>query len=1034
MTRIYPNYRQVLISSIRRPMLQFFLLKSPHSKHVGHTVLERVRCLYCFSFVGILPIREKRPSRESIEMNFLGENMNRFKLSTLAGGILSACIATTGFAAEMEEVVVTGSFIKGSPEDAALPVDVLSRSDLEDVGNPTIIEMIRNLGVTSGNLGETNQFDARGGQGNEGVSTVNLRGLGSSRTLVLINGKRQVSTEALGVDISAVPSIAIGRVEILKDGAAALYGSDAIAGVVNFITREKFEGLELRGSFQEIQDSDGETSISAIYGRQMGNVHFALSAEYDERSELNIKDRDWAFLPFAENTKGGISSIGNPGTVFPTAGTTVIAGGTPDANCEALGAQNAAGFCRFQYTFFDNLIEDQKTLKLFGEVDVEFSDNHSFHLEALYSDMDIPNWDTSPSYPPQSLLGPDRVLAANHPGLVDYKAQNPGFFSDIDLTAAGIGVVPAAAQGAIVWSRMLGVSGRNGQPESAERTTETKRISGGFEGTFSDDIDYNISVSWSERDRTLGGSDMFIERMAFALDGLGGPNCDQAANIATPGQNGCEYYNPLSNALERSAINGAVNPQYNAAVANSDELINWLTASTGSNALNELLVFDAVFTGESAYELDGGNVGWALGIQSRTEDYSFTVKDVANRAINPCPFNDPVSITLGHVTTLDCGAGGAGQLAFLAATEQEFTSRTIYGAFVEFALPVTDTLDVQLAARYEDYGNANGGDTFDPKIAISWQPTDELTFRGSASTTFRGAPASFLSGTGTALEFIGAALAFKASDRTGNADLKPETAVALNFGAIYQNDNFYGSVDYWSFDFEDAFQNENTGQVVSAYLNGGCADGGANVTSDRCVALRARITPTGADGTTLQRVQVNIINGSDIKTSGIDVALNYTFDDVMAGELTLGMDGTYRLEFESDDFRSIDGLTLAPGGDFVGKLNVGTPFLPQPELKANFYAKWGNEEHRVSYNAVYTDSYDDDIAPNERLSTVDSHVSHDIHYINNMFDGWTFSVSAINATDEDPPAAGTDLNYDSYTHNAFGRMLKLGVTWTPDFL
>ena len=94
----------------------------------------------------------------------------------------------------------------------------------------------------------------------------------------------------------------------------------------------------------------------------------------------------------------------------------------------------------------------------------------------------------------------------------------------------------------------------------------------------------------------------------------------------------------------------------------------------------------------------------------------------------------------------------------------------------------------------------------------------------------------------------------------------------------------------------------------------------------------------------------------------------------------------------------------------------------------------GNEEHRVSCNVVYTDSYDDDIAPNERLSTLDSLVSHDIHYINNMFDGWTFSVSAIKATDEDPHAAGTDLNYDSCTHNAFGRMVKLGVTWTPDFL
>jgi outer membrane receptor for ferrienterochelin and colicin len=261
---------------------------------------------------------------------------------------------------EIEEVIITGSFIKGTPEDAALPVDVLSRSDLEDVGSPSVIEMIRNLGVTSGNIGETNQFDTRGGQGNEGVATVNLRGLGSARTLVLMNGKRHVATESVGVDISAVPSIAIGRVEILKDGAAALYGSDAIAGVVNFITRNSFEGLELKGSFQNIDDSDGDTSIAAIFGKQVGDLHFAISAEYEERSELNINSRDWAIRPFADNTKGGISSIGNPGTLFPTFGTTTIAGGTPDVNCDALGGINAANFCRFQFTQFDNLIEDQE--------------------------------------------------------------------------------------------------------------------------------------------------------------------------------------------------------------------------------------------------------------------------------------------------------------------------------------------------------------------------------------------------------------------------------------------------------------------------------------------------------------------------------------------------------------------------------------------------------------------------------------------------------------------------------------------------
>ncbi|MDA0272851.1 MAG: TonB-dependent receptor plug domain-containing protein, partial [Proteobacteria bacterium] len=257
----------------------------------------------------------------------------------------------------IEEVVVTGSFIKGTPEDAALPVDVLTRSDLEEVGDPSLIEMIRNLGVTSGNLGESNQFDTRGGQANEGVTAVNLRGLGPARTLVLINSKRHVSTESIGVDISALPSIAVGRVEVLKDGAAALYGSDAIAGVVNFITRDNFEGFEIKGNYTDIEDSDGDTTIGAIFGRRSGALHYAISAEYEERSELRIRDRNWALRPYAENPgPGGWSTIGNPGTFFPT----LDIGGTPtliqaapvlDPQCETLGGTNAAGFCQFQYTF-----------------------------------------------------------------------------------------------------------------------------------------------------------------------------------------------------------------------------------------------------------------------------------------------------------------------------------------------------------------------------------------------------------------------------------------------------------------------------------------------------------------------------------------------------------------------------------------------------------------------------------------------------------------------------------------------------------
>ncbi len=969
------------------------------------------------------------------------EVMRSVRRALAAGtGVLGMfAFSTPVLAAEdvIEEVIVTGSFIRGTPEDAALPVDVLDRSDLEDVGDPTINEMIRNLNVSSGALAETNQFDTRGGQANEGVSTVNLRGLGSARTLVLINSKRHVATEGLGVDISAVPSIAIRRVEVLKDGAAATYGSDAIGGVVNFITRDDFEGFEVRGSFQDIEDSDGDTNIGAIWGGSAGNASWTLAAEYTERTELRIRDRDWALRPFPENpAPGGWSSIGNPGTYFPAVpngdGTaTLVAGARPDPNCEALGNfadSPTAGFCRFQYTFFDNLIEDEENTKVWGELNIDLTDSISFHAEALWHEMDMPEWKTSPSYPPQALLGPDRFIDPSHPGLQSLKAQNPGLF-DIDLDADGVVDIPEAAVGAVSWSRMLGAGGRNGRPESRSRETETQRFSMGLDGSFENGIGFDVSLSWSERERYITGSDMFIERMAFAFDGLGGPGCDPATG--TPGVGPCEYYNPFGNALPFSAVTGQPNPNFDPTVANSDELINWLTAFTASTATNETLVFEAIFNGETNWELGGGVVGWAAGAQVRQDEYDFEVLDVANRAINPCPFNNPVSITLGHTTTLDCGAGGAGQLAFLAATDEESTDRDIYAVFSEFNLPLSDTFEVQVAFRYEDYGDNDGGDSFDPKVAARWDATENLTFRGSASTTFRGPPSSALSGTATALGFITPALAFKAVDTTGNPSLQPEEATALNFGAIFQTDAFYGSLDYWSFDFSDPLQLENANQIVNAYGANGCEDGGAGVGSAACDVLRGRLTPTGTSVAGVQRIQRFVINGADIETSGIDFVARYSFEGVGNGSLDVGVEGTYQLEYESDDFVSLEGLVLAEGGDFVGKSNEGTPFTPLPELKSNFFIRWGNEQHRIGYTGRWVSGYDDEASDTPaRLRDIDDHLTHDITYVNNMVDNLTISLSVFNVTDEDPPQVANDLNYDPYNHSPFGRMIKLGLAYT----
>ena len=515
----------------------------------------------------------------------------------------------------------------------------------------------------------------------------------------------------------------------------------------------------------------------------------------------------------------------------------------------------------------------------------------------------------------------------------------------------------------------------------------------------------------------------------FAIEGLGGPGCDPATG--TPGVGPCEYYNPFSNALQRSAVNGAENPQFNPAVANSDELIRWLTAETESFTTNEQLVFEAVFDGQTGFELGGGTIGWAAGLQYREDDYDLQVADVANRNINPCPFNNPFSVTLGHTASLDCGAGGAGQLAFLAATDEETTNRDVYALFAELNLPFSDTIEVQVAARYEDYGSSDGGSTFDPKVAARWSPTDSLTFRGSASTTFRGPPSSALGGTTTNLVFITPALAFKAADTTGNADLEPESAVALNFGAIFQTDAFYSSLDYWSFDFEDPFQTEDPNQIVNAYGNNDCQDGGTGIGSRECDVLRARLTPLGTAIGGVQRVQRFVTNGSDIKTSGLDFVAKYTFSDVANGELTIGTEATYILEYESDDFLSLEGVVLAEGGDFVGKSNEGTPFVPLPEYKGNLFARWGNDRHHVGYTARFVSGYDDEASDTPAsLRDIDDHWTHDVTYVNNMVENLTISLSIFNLSDEDPPQVANDLNYDPYNHSPFGRMIKLGLIYS----
>ena len=717
------------------------------------------------------------------------------RISAMAMSAMAVFLAGAGAAAEQaggqpEEMIVTGSYIRGSAEDAALPVSVVNQQDLLDQGAPNLVDMVRNLNVSSGNIGESNQAQG-GAQGTEGVATINLRGLGSARTLVLINGHRTASTEAIGVDLSIMPSSAIGRLEVLKDGAAALYGSDAIGGVVNLITRRGFQGLEVRGTHQFIEDSEGEPELSALFGWAGDKTDFLFALELAHRSELRARDRDWAIRPFQQNNLAGWSGTSSPGPIQLAAASVgagliqpAASGATgPDPQCDnLLGASLPAaagvpsGTCLFQIPYWDNLIEPQDSYKAYSEFNYSLNDNHQLHLEAMYSFVTMQHFKTSPSYAANVQRSPDRYIAPSHPGLVSMRR----IYDNLNLAYLG---EPGSDRGVYSISRYQAATGFFGDPQQGTRDTKSFRIGGSLTGSlFEDALDYNFAVHYSKRDRNVSGKDVLTERWAFALDGLGGPDCNRATG--TPGVGGCLYVNPFSNAVEFSAMTGNRNPDYDATVANDPVVLDWLTGRQRSHAVNELLNIDFVVSGETPWSMPGGPVAVAVGFQSRNEKYELELNDLVNVERFPCPFNDPLSITLGNISAaqFDClapgGAGPAGLVSFLGPTGPRKNSRTVYAFFAEAKLPFSDTLDAQAAIRFEDYGGTVGS-TLDPKFAIRWQATDWLALRGSISTTFRAPPQSSLSGRGTALQPIPQAGGqFRAVDVSGNPGLKAETAIA----------------------------------------------------------------------------------------------------------------------------------------------------------------------------------------------------------------------------------------------------------------
>lgn len=262
--------------------------------------------------------------------------------------------------ADSEEIVVVGSHIKRSQFNTADSVQVITREDSTQAGFTTTAEVLQSTAVTGGTSQINNSYGGYVTAGGPGANTVSLRGLGTSRTLVLMNGRRISPSGSRGnvvaSDLNVLPNIVVDRIEILNTGASSIYGSDAVAGVINLVTRSKFSGLQLEANHSVPQEGGGtEQRYSALFGGSSGAFSFLGSVEYYDRKEVTIGQRDWATCQtdnrlttpssYIDPTTGQPKCYGNT-SITGANGVTINTLGTPNYNgtTVALGAGVPAGY------------------------------------------------------------------------------------------------------------------------------------------------------------------------------------------------------------------------------------------------------------------------------------------------------------------------------------------------------------------------------------------------------------------------------------------------------------------------------------------------------------------------------------------------------------------------------------------------------------------------------------------------------------------------------------------------------------------
>ena len=784
---------------------------------------------------------------------------------------------------DVSEVVVTGSFIAGTPENAAIPVEAVTLQELRDRGTPSNLDLVKSLSEIGNVAGEANRINAFA----LGAQSVNLRGVSASRTVVVFNGRRMPEQYSASVgrfnNVALIPNAAIGRVEVLKDGGATTYGADAVGGVINYITRHNLDGVEANGNYRYIKDSDGDYDADVSFGRVCENWNVMGVLGYIHRSPLKLSDRDWALRDFLYNPSSW-NSAGSPGAYTfqrTSTGSTAVTpiataasgnlftgnaqmgptGIVRDPACTALGgfagwSATPSAVCYFQFGYVQNLVDETNTWQGYGEANYTWSDALKFHGEVLAYKLDIPgvqidNGGALPgNFPiiPGSPAGAQQVIGGSAAYAVP--GSNPAVRPLLDsirnadgTPAFGSATTPGSLAFQILSGGRVGLNlnawrpfayGGNPFPEGdlQHNYSTTLRYTGELSGDIPEfwggfHLNWKAALTYNDLSYTIEYKDMLIDRLQAALNGFGGPTC--TGTVA--GANGCQYFNPFSSAIAKNVFTGQTNPGFVSGLANDPNLVKWLYVPLKLQRDGEYTIVDLVVSGETPFKLWADEpISIAAGGQYRRFHEKLDLDDLTDRATTPCA-------TVGVQTC----ASRTGPLVFnrgLQVTGLSLDSNRTYpisSAFFEVQAPILNNLTLQVSGRYEKfYSDVSDVDNsvFVPAASAKWQVTDWLALRATGGKSFSQvnpppAVGPTITGNASAPTALGGNAVLFTSANYPNTDVKPERGVNYNVGAIIQIGAFHANIDYYNIEINDYIRAQATGNIVTALVQPGATGAGA---------------------------------------------------------------------------------------------------------------------------------------------------------------------------------------------------------------